>query len=418
MTCCDLGRYLEEAVQSVLGQTLQDFEIIIVDDGSTDRETRDLLASYERPRTRVIRTENRGLPAARNRAIRESSGDFVCALDADDLLEPTWFEEAIEILDGDPTVSFVSHWVRSFGDERYDWTPDRCDLAALLDMNTINGAAMVRRLVLLEEGLYDETMRHGGEDWELWIRLLERGHRGVIVPRLLFRYRRRPDSMSRAMSHLDLAHSLVQRHGPSYQRHLDELLQRRDLAVCDLRRGIDALEREHRSWFVPELQRRRAEVELLRGKAAELQRRRAEQERAQRALAEAEQEARSLRDAAAQLRGELTVLRGEAAAQRSAADQLRGELAAQCSAADQLRAENDRQRGELERRREERDRSQHALAEAQREVERLCRERVGLTAALGDARREVEALHGSWSWRLTTPLRRTLDLYRRLRGPR
>ena len=64
--CYNLGRYLDEAVDSVLAQSFQDFEIVIVDDGSTDPETCRLLADYRKPRTQVVRSENRGLPAAKN----------------------------------------------------------------------------------------------------------------------------------------------------------------------------------------------------------------------------------------------------------------------------------------------------------------------------------------------------------------
>src|SRR5690606_16337708 len=84
VTCYDLGRFLDEAVGSVLAQTYRDFEILIVDDGSTDPLTLELLAGYRRPRTTVVRTANHGLPAARNEGIRRTDGEFVCCLDADD----------------------------------------------------------------------------------------------------------------------------------------------------------------------------------------------------------------------------------------------------------------------------------------------------------------------------------------------
>src|SRR5262245_25793619 len=116
ITCHNLGRYLDEAVDSVLAQSFQDFEIVVVDDGSTEDETRALLADYRRPRTRVIRIDNRGLPGARNEGIRHTTGPYLCALDADDRLAPTYFEKAVAILDRDPSVAFVSHWLRTFGE--------------------------------------------------------------------------------------------------------------------------------------------------------------------------------------------------------------------------------------------------------------------------------------------------------------
>ena len=102
--CHNLGAYLDEAVDSVFAQTFQDFDIIIVDDGSTDEATRRLLEGYDRPRTRVVRTENRGLPAARNVGLRLTSAPYLCALDADDRLAPTCLERSVATLDADPSL--------------------------------------------------------------------------------------------------------------------------------------------------------------------------------------------------------------------------------------------------------------------------------------------------------------------------
>jgi glycosyltransferase involved in cell wall biosynthesis len=260
-------------VDSVFAQTLQDFEVIIVDDGSTDPDTRDLLARWKRPRTEVVLAEHRGLPAARNTGIRRARGDYICALDADDRLDPQWLEQSAEVLDRDRDTTFVSHWFRTFGEEEWEWTPQRCDLVALLDRNTINGAALVRREALLEAGLFDEDMKEGCEDWDLWINLVERGHRGVIIPRFLFHYRRRSDSMSWGMAqrHLKLFRRLIEKHTASYRAHLLELFQRRELATCDLRRQIHHLDQEYETWFAPELGRRREEALELRRKLEEIQ---------------------------------------------------------------------------------------------------------------------------------------------------
>src|SRR4051794_26269539 len=97
--CHNLGQYLAEAVDSALAQTLVDLEVIVVDDGSTDEVSRDLLATFRRERTTVYRTEHRGLPAARNYGIARGTSEFVCALDADDRLRPTFLEQTIAELD-------------------------------------------------------------------------------------------------------------------------------------------------------------------------------------------------------------------------------------------------------------------------------------------------------------------------------
>ena len=88
--CHNLGQYLDEAVDSVLAQTYQDFEILVVDDGSTESTTVETFQHFAPPRTTVFRTEHRGLAAARNYLIDKARGRYLCALDSDDRLRPTF----------------------------------------------------------------------------------------------------------------------------------------------------------------------------------------------------------------------------------------------------------------------------------------------------------------------------------------
>src|SRR5579864_7443363 len=133
VTCFNLGAYVDEAVESVLAQTFQDVEILIVDDGSTEESTARLLADYHRPRTRLMRMEHRGLSAARNAGTAHTVGEYICMLDADDRLEPTMIEKSVAALNADASIAFVSHWLRTFGDEVWELRPTQCDLATLLD---------------------------------------------------------------------------------------------------------------------------------------------------------------------------------------------------------------------------------------------------------------------------------------------
>jgi len=385
--CYNLGRYLDEAVGSVLAQTFTDCEILVVNDGSTDPETNRLLAGYRRDRTRVIESENRGLSGARNRGIREARGAYVCALDADDLLEPEMLEKSVRALDAQPDVSFVSHWLRAFGDEAWDWTPERCDFPALLDCNTVNGAALVRREALLEVGLFDESMREGCEDWDLWITMVERGHRGVILPEFLFRYRRRSDSMSRVMSrggvNVDLYRRIAAKHADSYRKHLEALALRRAGLIGDLAGHSEELRREEERWLGRELLKKREHVEALRGKTARVAH---QQERDARLGRFAEMERAAAETAAALERSTARAERLETERARAAS------LAAERQAA--LDAER-AHRAQIEERVD-------ALA---RQVADEARRAENLEAAWWAARRDAEALRGSLSWKATRPIR-------------
>lgn len=393
--CYNLGRYLDEAVASVLAQTFNDYEILVVNDGSTEPDTRRLLADYRRPQTRVIASENRGLSGARNLGIREARGAYVCALDADDLLEPEMLEKSVRVLDAQPDVSFVSHWLRAFGDESWEWTPERCDFPALLDVNTVNGAALVRRQALMEAGLFDESMREGCEDWNLWITMVERGHRGVILPEFLFRYRRRSGSMSRVMSrggvNVELYRRIAAQHADSYRKHLASLSLRRAGLIADLAVHTEELRREEERWLGRELLKKREHATALRAKVAKVGH-------------EQEQEARQ-----AWMGGRIAEM--ERAASEAAVRQAeaQAELTRSSSRVAELEAalaEEQEQRVRLEER-------LHALS---RQVADEGRRAENLEAAWWAARQDADALRRSLSWKATYPLR-ILHAWLRRRGP-
>jgi glycosyltransferase involved in cell wall biosynthesis len=300
--CFNHGEFIGEALGSVVAQTLQDFEIIVVDDGSTDPETHAALAELPRERITVLTTGNRGLPAARNYAAAHAGGEFFCALDADDKLAAQWFEKAVQVLDARPDVAFVSHWLETFGDEHWTWKPERCDLPSLLARNAVNGAALVRRAAFEAVGGYDESMRAGCEDWDFWLRLVERGFRGSIVPEVLFYYRRRADSMSRMMLDeqkyrhpLDV---LVRKHAAAYREHLIPVLVAKETEVLHLSKEIADLQRDALVDLDPALRRAREELEAISRKAARVRAARAVEEERERLAwkaAELEREVRDLR---------------------------------------------------------------------------------------------------------------------------
>jgi glycosyltransferase involved in cell wall biosynthesis len=271
--CYNLGEFLDEAVESVLTQTYQDFEILIVDDGSTDARTQTLLAGYRKPKTRVIRTEHRGVSAARNTGIAAAAGSYLCALDADDRLERAYFEKAVAILDGDPGVGFVSCWLRTFGNEEWEWTPETCDLPALLWEDTVLTAALVRRDAMLAVGGYDTLMpAQGGEDWDLWLTLVDRGYRGEILRDVLFNYRRRRGSLSTkswyGSDHLTLTRYRLEKHKDAYRAHFRAVFHHQDDETSALLRLNDETERYLATELEPAVALRRKELVHLRARLA------------------------------------------------------------------------------------------------------------------------------------------------------
>lgn len=264
VACYNSGSYLDEALDSIYAQSFGDFELILADDGSSDDATRQALARARlRPRAALLRLPHRGAPAARNAALARARGEFLCAVDSDDRVLETWFEDAIAVLDREPALSFVSHWLRAFGDEDWEWRPEGCDLPSVLDTFNLNGAALVRRAALEAVGGYDESMAQGCEDWDLWIRLVAAGHRGVILPRVYYLYRQRAGSLSRSMAHgllhPQLVARLVQRHRGLYAAHLGPLLLARARRLALLEQGLLALDAEYHGPLAESLVARRSE---------------------------------------------------------------------------------------------------------------------------------------------------------------
>ena len=158
VTCRDLGRTLDEAVHSLQRQTRPASELLIVDDGSTDVYTRQVVARLERDGLRIAHGPGRGASAARNLGAAMTSSEYLVWLDADDTLEPTYFEEAFRILEANDSVTWVSSWLRMFGDEDWEWKPERRDRATLLGEQTVCTPAPVRRAAVVAIGGYDQRM--------------------------------------------------------------------------------------------------------------------------------------------------------------------------------------------------------------------------------------------------------------------
>jgi glycosyltransferase involved in cell wall biosynthesis len=277
LPCFNDGEWIDEAMASVEAQTYQHFEVVVVDDGSTDPATRDKLRRLSGSRVRLIESDNRGLPGARNLAARHALGDLFCALDADDRLAPQWFEKGVALLEARPDVAFVSHWLETFGDEHWTWTPRSCELPALLTRNTVNGAALVRRAAFDAVGGYAEHMRHGCEDWDFWLRLVEQGHRGEIIPEVLFFYRRRATSMSRVMTADETyqrpLRELVSRHAGAYRTHLIDVVLAKEAEALTLAREVDRLECAFLEELEPATMRAREELAFVEEKAARVRER-------------------------------------------------------------------------------------------------------------------------------------------------
>lgn len=187
--CNNYGHYIRDALQSIRDQTFQHFETIVVDDGSTDNNTLKTLDQLREGGVTILRTQNLGVSGSRNRGISIAKGKYICCLDADDTLQPTYFEKCLTLLESNPGIAFAYSHLATFGDEHKVRLAEPFNLRLLLNYNHIHTTAIFRRDAWKVVGGYD-PLNNGYEDWEFWIRLGEAGFRGQLIPETLFNYRR------------------------------------------------------------------------------------------------------------------------------------------------------------------------------------------------------------------------------------
>ncbi len=188
--CFNQGAYVRAAVASVRQQDWPHVECVVVDDGSTDPRTVRILDELGREGIRLVRQENRGLPAARNAGVHSTETPLFVCLDADDRIAPTFISRLLPSLLDNPRVGYCYCWTRFFGARTGRWRCPEYDPKRLLLQNLSPATALVRRAAFDQVGGYRETMIHGYEDWDLWLAFLAAGYAGACVPETLFLYRK------------------------------------------------------------------------------------------------------------------------------------------------------------------------------------------------------------------------------------
>ncbi len=169
-------RFLLDAMNSVLSQTYRDFELIVIDDGSTDSSA-SIATSFSDERVRYIRNaENTGLARVRNKGLGLARGEFVAWLDCDDLSEPRRLEKQVAVLDRNPSLALCGSWVRTLGLPhdvvwQYPSSSEELRSRMLFDDPLATSAVVMRRSVLDSLSTWFDTDFPPAEDYELWERI-------------------------------------------------------------------------------------------------------------------------------------------------------------------------------------------------------------------------------------------------------
>lgn len=236
MPCYNDGQYLRQAVDSCLRQTLQSIEIIVVDDGSDDRITAEVLKSLSDPRIKVLHTDHIGPAGARNMAIQHAKGRYILPLDADDWIEPDYIACAAEVLNAQSDVGIVYCHADLFGEKEGAWCLPEFSLENFLLDNCIFITALFRKADWQAVGGFSEEFKHGLEDYDFWLALIKRGRAVYQFPETWFHYRikkiSRTTQLVSSINHTTATYEML------YQRHKDFYSQHMDTYVLSLRKAL------------------------------------------------------------------------------------------------------------------------------------------------------------------------------------
>lgn len=195
--CFNHGIYLQEAIDSVLSYTDQAIEIIIVDDGSNERQTIDKLNDLKSKKFKIIQHTNRGLAKTRNAGIASAQGKYILPLDADNKIKADYIRKSIKILENNES-DIVYAKPQFFGEvsEERKFTTKEFSGSELIFGNYIDACAIFRKEVWVKNNGYDANMPYqGAEDWDFWLNSFFNGFRFKFIDEELYEYRILNNSM-------------------------------------------------------------------------------------------------------------------------------------------------------------------------------------------------------------------------------
>jgi glycosyltransferase involved in cell wall biosynthesis len=203
-------RYLKEAVESILAQTFSNFELIIIDDGSTDT-THDIIKNYSRSdkRVRVIRLAHEGIVVALNRGVQESRADWIARMDCDDIANPQRLEKQWKALQRNPDAVLCHTNIQTFGSpgigrpQHFPRTKKMLLIRMCLHCAISHPSVIFSKKAFMSAGGYRLDERHA-EDYALWQRMLPLGD-VIGLPERLLQFRVHEDSISKKASSVQMA---------------------------------------------------------------------------------------------------------------------------------------------------------------------------------------------------------------------
>ena len=224
--CFNDGQYINEAIESVRTQTYKNIEIIVCDDGSTEKNTLLILEKCEQEGIKVLHLKNNGPASARNRGIEKASGEYILPLDADDKIDKTYIEKAVKIIESDINIGVVYCYADLFGVKTGRWLLPNYSFEEMLVDNIVFVTALFRKKDWITVGGFCENFTHGIEDYDFWLSILELGKEIYQIPEVLFYYRIKSVSRTTKFSNdiialKDMYDLIYDRHKLLYKNNMD-----------------------------------------------------------------------------------------------------------------------------------------------------------------------------------------------------
>lgn len=193
MPCYNDGKYIEEAVESVFAQTYKNIELIVIDDGSDEQETIDILNKLG-DRIVLLKTNHLRPAGARNFGITRATGKYILPVDSDDKIDSTYVEKAVEILEKNQNIGVVYCEADLFGEKSGKWDLPSYSFDKMLLDNVVFVTALFYREDWEKVGGFNTHMLAGMEDYDFWLAILALGKEIYQIPEILFHYRIKPVS--------------------------------------------------------------------------------------------------------------------------------------------------------------------------------------------------------------------------------
>jgi GT2 family glycosyltransferase len=255
--CYNQGSFLADALDSVLNQTLPDWECIIVNDASTDN-TETIARSYTVKDKRFLyikAPQNQGLAASRNLGIRHTTAPYILPLDADDTLAPTFLEKTVAVLLHNKKCKVVYTDVQYFGERHETISMNPVVIRNFIYTNQMVCTSLFTRKAYNRTLGYRTNLLYGYEDWDLWIQMLRKEAEVVHISEPLFLYRQKAGSMYDSLRADPLKNQAMLDqlllNNPAFFRRMDPwgFFRRWDLLTNTHTSGLIKLERKIRVWI-------------------------------------------------------------------------------------------------------------------------------------------------------------------------